>query len=84
VLVDVLWVEGLWRGVSYLCPRAALRSVRGGALHGGSGGRQASPAPPVNDHLTQPALQDQHVSALAVRDGARIDRAGCLRNFEWR
>ena len=43
--------------------------------------RQVRHPPSINDHLTQPALQDQHVSALAVRDGARIDRAGCLRNF---
>ena len=60
-----------------------------GALHGGAGGRQAirqcllvlGPALPIIDHPAQQALQGPHVDTLAVRDGARIDRAGCLRNF---
>ena len=88
----VLSVDRLWQRVSYLCPRADVRSVRGGELHGGAGGRQAirqcllvlGPAPPFIDHPAQQALQGPHVDTLAVRDGARIDRAGCLRNFEWR
>jgi hypothetical protein len=71
-------VEGLWRGVSYLCPRAALRSVREGAL------AACLAAASSAVQCTQQDVQDPHVGTLAVRDGARIDRAGCLRDFELR
>ena len=52
--------------MSYLCPRAALRSVREGAL------AACLAAASSAVQCTQQDVQDPHVGTLAVRDGAGL------------